>query len=185
MLALQPVILKKSLQKWNAGQTLTLYWHSCPLSFAITCPEQQQKQSGGCVPSSIMELARENHSQGGCWWLRTPLASTLLVHVQPRMALAGQCCWFLSSWYPEGKTGFTPFPKSMGIICWSCKLQPSIQRSTEQWKEKLSRLSASRGPCFVSLPLAPNDCARTCWLTCAKCWLDEWWGRKVSLACSF
>ena len=60
MLALQPVILKKSLQKWNAGQTLTLYWHSCPLSFAITCPEQQQKQSGGCVPSSIMELAREN-----------------------------------------------------------------------------------------------------------------------------
>lgn len=134
MLALQPVILKKSLQKWNAGQTLTLYWHSCPLSFAITCPEQQQKQSGGCVPSSIMELARENHSQGGCWWLRTPLASTLLVHVQPSMALAGQRCWFLSSWYPEGKLASRHSPSqwvsSAGPA--SCSPQSRGQPSNER-----------------------------------------------------
>lgn len=49
-------------------------------------------------------------------------------------------------------------PRSMGIICWSLQAAALNQRSTEQ-ERKSSQIECKQGICFVSLPLAPNDCA--------------------------
>lgn len=92
------------------------------------------------MPSSITGLVGKAMPTEAAW----------LVHVQPREALAQQHCWFPSPGVQRGQW-LQFIPEVSGhplLVLQGAVLSPEVNRTQEA---KLSRLTATRKPPFVSL----------------------------------
>lgn len=86
---------------------------------------------------------QESNGQRGCGWLRTPLVSTLLVRVQPRVPPARLA--LLVPFVPasKGDTGSNPFPKSWISFAGSASCSPLHPEVKRALREKAAQTECS------------------------------------------